>query len=158
MTILETHILINSHIYWLKYHSVQIQQQDLWRVATRKGQQVSPCVLELFARRYNTVYRHNMTFEVSLLFWNLCECNIYCSLLIVYFTFVYPFHLLWQCKHMFPMPVKPLELNWERERESKTERVCVGCCCTDSHFSVVLLTLLWISVECLYFVVASMWP
>jgi hypothetical protein len=31
------------------------------------------------------------------------KCNVYCSFLIVYFTFVYClFHLLWQCKHIFP--------------------------------------------------------
>ena len=56
MTILETHIslrlhrstknsktnpiLRNSHIYWVKFHSVQSQQGDLWPVATRKGQPV----------------------------------------------------------------------------------------------------------------------
>jgi hypothetical protein len=34
------HILINSHIYWAKYHSEQSQQQDLWPFATRKGQPV----------------------------------------------------------------------------------------------------------------------
>ena len=48
---------------------------------------------------YNTVYRHNMTFIM------------YFGTFIVYFTLVYPFNLLWQCKHMFPMPIKPLELN-----------------------------------------------
>ena len=25
------------------------------------------------------IYRHNMTFEKSLIFWNVCECNVYCS-------------------------------------------------------------------------------
>ena len=53
----------------------------------------------------------NMTFEMSLLFWNFWRCNVYCSFF-VYLTFVYYiFHLLWQCKHMFPIPIKPL--NWE---------------------------------------------
>jgi hypothetical protein len=36
------------------------------------------------------------------------------------FIFVYYLlHLLWQCKHMFAMSIKPLilKLNWERERE-----------------------------------------
>jgi hypothetical protein len=33
-------ILINSNIYWVKYHSVTSQQQDVWPDATRKGQPV----------------------------------------------------------------------------------------------------------------------
>ena len=152
MTILERHItlrlhrpiknlktnpiLINSHIYWVKFHSVPSQQQHLWPVATRKGQPVKIkhhckyklylCLFispfgELFAHHYNMAYRHNVTFEMLLLFWNFCECNVYCYCLIVYFTFVYYlFYLLWQCKHMFPMPIQPLKLklNWMRERET----------------------------------------
>ena len=81
MTKLETHLSLRLHrltknlkTNWVKYHSVPSQEQDLWPVATRKGQPVknkhrckynsylrwfiSPCVLELFA--------HNMTFEMCL--------------------------------------------------------------------------------------------
>ena len=104
--IIETHISLRLHrstknlktnpilIYWVKYHSVPSQQQDLWPVATRKGQPVKnthhckynpylclfifPFVLQPFAHHKNTESRHNMTFEISLLFWNFCECNIYC--------------------------------------------------------------------------------
>jgi hypothetical protein len=48
---------------------------------------IFPFVLELFAHLYiDTVYRHTMTFEMSLFFWNICECNVYNL-----------FHLLWQC-------------------------------------------------------------
>ena len=115
--------MINSHIYWVKFHSVPSQQQYLWPVATRKGQSVKNkqhckynpylCIYVLFAHRYNTVHGHNMTSEMSLFLWNFSECNVYCLFLIVYFTFVYYlFHLLWQCKHTFPMPIKPFELNW----------------------------------------------
>ena len=43
---------------------------------------IFPFVLQLFAHHCNTVYRHNMTFEIYLLFWNFCECNVYCSFLL----------------------------------------------------------------------------
>ena len=165
MTILEIHIslrlhrptknlktnpnLINSQIYWVKYHRVPSLQQDLWPVATRKGQPVkkkdhckynpylclfiSPFALELFAHRYNTVYRHNVTFEMSLLFWNFCKCNVYFSFFIVYFTFVYYlFHLLCHCKHMFTMPIKPFELNWNRWEQTPP------CAVTWWHMSHVI--------------------
>jgi hypothetical protein len=28
------------------------------------------------------IYRHNMAFEMSLFFWNFCDCNVYCSFLL----------------------------------------------------------------------------
>ena len=31
---------------------------------------------ERFAHHYNTVYRHNMTFEMFLFFWNFCEFDV----------------------------------------------------------------------------------
>jgi hypothetical protein len=52
-------------------------------------------VLELFLHCYSTIYRHMTLF------------------LLIYFTFVYYlFHLFWQCKHMFPMPINPLKLKF----------------------------------------------
>ena len=36
-----------------------------------------------FVHRYITVYRHNMTFEMSLFFWNFGECNVYCSFVLL---------------------------------------------------------------------------
>ena len=132
MTIWETHIsltlhrhtnpiLINSHIYWVKYHSVPSQQQDMWPVTKRKGQPVKnkhhckynpylclfifPFVLYLHIIITMYIDRH-MTFEMSLFCWNFCECNVYCSFFfIIYFTF-------FGNVNMFPMPIKPLELNW----------------------------------------------
>jgi hypothetical protein len=72
---------------------------------------IFPFVLELFAHCCNTVYSHNKTIEMSLFFFNFCECNVYSSFFIVYVTFVYYlFPLLWQCKHVFPIPIKPLKL------------------------------------------------
>ena len=39
--------------------------------------------------------------------------------LLLFSTFVYLFHLLWQCKHMFSMPIKPVELIfWEQAHVS----------------------------------------
>jgi hypothetical protein len=66
---------------------------------------------------YNTIFSYNMTFEMSLFLWNFCECNVHCTFCVVYFTFLYYlFHLFWRCKHVFPVPIKPFELNWESER------------------------------------------
>ena len=89
--------------FWLPYLLGEIpqcasQQQDLWPVATRKEQPVkNKChcntthiyVAYLFppfltwtictSLQHCILYRHNRTFEMSLFFWNLCECNIYCS-------------------------------------------------------------------------------
>uniref|UniRef100_A0AAZ3P7S9 Uncharacterized protein n=1 Tax=Oncorhynchus tshawytscha TaxID=74940 RepID=A0AAZ3P7S9_ONCTS len=49
---------------------------------------------------------------LSLFLSNFCEFIVYYSCLIVYFTLVYYlFQLLWQCKHMFPMPINTFELN-----------------------------------------------
>uniref|UniRef100_A0A8C7GU54 Uncharacterized protein n=1 Tax=Oncorhynchus kisutch TaxID=8019 RepID=A0A8C7GU54_ONCKI len=49
----------------------------------------------------------------SLFLSNFCEFIVYYSCLIVYFTLVYYlFHLLWQCKHMFPMPINTFELHF----------------------------------------------
>ena len=51
-----------------------------------------------FEDRERDIYRHNMTFEMPLFFWNFCECNVYYTFCIVYFTLVYYLlHLLWQC-------------------------------------------------------------
>ena len=65
-----------------------------------------------------TIYIDIMTFEMCLFLWNFCDCNVtvhfYCLFHFVY----YLFHLPWQCKHMIPMPIKPL--NWKLKlRENK---------------------------------------
>ena len=66
------------------------------------------------------VYIQNMTFVMSLLFWNFCVCNVYCSFLlfIIYLTCfgnvnIYVSHAN-----------KALKLNLERKkrRESKKKR------------------------------------
>ena len=59
---------------------------------------------------YNTLYIDIMTFEMSLFFWNFCECKV---TFFVYFTFVYYLlHLLWLCWHVSHSN-KALKLNWE---------------------------------------------
>lgn len=56
--------------------------------------------------------RDNMTFEMSLCLWNICECSVYRSFLIVCFTFVCGLvHSLWLCKHMFLLPIKTLRIS-----------------------------------------------
>ena len=86
-------------------------------------------LFSLFYLKYwhiiTTLYIDIITFEMSLLFWNFCERNVYCAFCVVNFTFVYYlFHLLWQYKYMFPMPIHLL--NWielrKRERERQRER------------------------------------
>ena len=76
------------------YHSVPSQQPDVWHVATRKRQPVKNkhhckynqynLFLSLLYLNYlhifTTLYVDTQHFEMSLFFWNLCECNIYCSL------------------------------------------------------------------------------
>ena len=93
-------ILINS-IGWNT--TVCQQQQDLWPVATRKGHNWTNTIVNtthiyvyIFSLMYLLtictslqhciyiyIYMYNMTFVMSLLFWNFCMCNVYCSFLLV---------------------------------------------------------------------------
>ena len=58
--------------------------------------------------RYHSTDK-NVTFEMSIFFLNFCNLSV---MFTDYFPFVYClFHLLWQCKHMFLMPIKPFEMN-----------------------------------------------
>jgi hypothetical protein len=142
MTILETHISLrlhrptknlktnlifkNSHIYWLKYHSVHHSSKICDLLPQEKGNQWwTNTIVYLFSLLYFN-YLHIITTQYIDIIWHLnvlilLECVwVYylLFLLLIIFTFVYPFHLLWQCKYMFLMPIKPsieieLRESWE---------------------------------------------
>ena len=155
----------------MKYHSVPSQQQDVWPVATRKWQPVNnehhckynlylcwfifPFVLELFAHHYNTVYKHNMTFEMSLLFWNFCKCNVDCTFLFLYFTKCLSISLALAMQTYVSHANKALKLyrNWNWEGVSVTAALNHGICgalqlqpetpCCFSKLTIQLSSALW---------------
>jgi hypothetical protein len=73
--------------------------------------------------RTNTlVYTTHICLFITLLYFNYLQIiwqlrGFFCLMLLWVIFTVCLFHLLWQCKHMFPMPIKPKKLERERERE-----------------------------------------
>ena len=114
------------YVYWVKYqnavchHSSKVcdllpqEKGNQWRTNTTVN--TTYIYVYLFSLLYYNYLLHivttlyNMTFEMSLFFWNFFECNVYCSVCI-YFTW------FGSVIYMFPMPIKPLELNWKRDRK-----------------------------------------
>ena len=96
-------------------------QQCLWLVATRTGQPVknkhNVNTTHIYVYLFSLVYFNNVHIITKLykaIKWHLKCLYSYGTFVSVMFTVHFLLHLLWQCKHMFPMPIKPFELRESR--------------------------------------------
>jgi hypothetical protein len=119
-------VWIEGKMNWAKYR--EILDENLLQSAQ-----------ELRLRRRFTFQQDNDRKRTATFFQNFIECNFS----LVYFPLVYcQWHLLWKCKYMFPMTIKPFELNWERENADKGYVCSLQCTCL---FSKVMYYHLYIT-------------